>query len=138
MAHQTQSAANNKVPRSPSIASDDSIESDHDPNTSDINKPDIHPVFKPGDERFVVPSGICITTHQDRDIRLPQIYQVDTHPLLPDIDGPHRILIIIESRDPEYMRELDAFENGLEAPEGATEDVRRLGVLIRLFLFLPI
>lgn len=135
MARQSRSAAKNKEPCPPSIASD---ASDPDSNTPNLDKPDIHPVFKRGDERFIVPSGTCITTHQERDICLPQIYQVDTHPLLPDINGPHRILIIIESRDPEYMQELDKFENSLEAPEGATEDIRHLGVSMPLFSLLPI
>ena len=130
MPHQTRSKTRQFL--QPAVHdSEDGDSSEADSETSFDNPPNLDcPIFLSKDERFEVPSGTLISDHPGRDIHLPRIYQVSTHPLLPplvDVSKPHRILIIIVNCDPAYMKNLDAYEESLKAPEGTTESILSLG-----------
>lgn len=81
-----------------------------------------------GDPDLVVPGGVLLH-HPNRDIHLPQIYVVPTHPHFPDRQPGHpgRMLVMIQDQSEEVLEAQAVWEAKLEVPLGPDAEMPDLG-----------
>lgn len=84
------------------------------------------------DPSLVVSEGTLLY-HKNRDPRLPNIYQVDNHPLVTDLCNGGRILVHIQDTDPSIREAMLEFEKSLQIPLGPDSVADELGECLVIF-----
>lgn len=71
----------------------------------------------PTDKRWQVKDGTLVSS-QNRDVRLPEIWKVDSHPLCHDRQAAKIIWVVVIDTSDEGRRCRSAFQDTLKAPLG--------------------